>query len=394
MTGTAWGATDLPVPATAPRAKNRTRGASLACASSFARPSLSDAIPPFTDHYGNQDLLSRGHFIGEIVDALGEISTQSRTRSKLGLIDLNRHAEDFFKEVLNRLYGWSLVNLNEERSNAPGLDLGDESRGIGVQVTSVGTSKKVNDTLARATKQNAYSKIRVLMIAGRQRSYALDEDLCGTLGFQSKHIWDVNTLGKRAMGLPLDELHGLYNYVRTEMTRVRIDLEIPDENGKFPTNLADFAEKIPRPAMSNLKKFNAYLREDGLDEPLETTRAEIERFSNNLAKLPRITREYFQLMVERRETEKRSGMFGHYERINAHKLDRITRYPDAKGELAILKDYGFVDIEEPDEPGQSPFWSLGAPRMASEFFSAIIDFAEKNRIPLGKPLVALDFRDF
>jgi hypothetical protein len=45
----------------------------------------------------------------------------------------------------------SLVNLNENRSNAPGLDLGDEANGIAFQVTAERTSAKVNETLAKLT---------------------------------------------------------------------------------------------------------------------------------------------------------------------------------------------------------------------------------------------------
>src|ERR1019366_3338235 len=48
------------------------------------------------------------------------------------------------KVTLNYLLNSSLVNLNDERSNAPGLDLGDEHEGIAFQVTAEKTSAKVN----------------------------------------------------------------------------------------------------------------------------------------------------------------------------------------------------------------------------------------------------------
>src|SRR5262245_16201218 len=122
-------------------------------------------------------MLTRGYFIGEIVDAFSDIAGQVSTRGRLGLTDLNKHAEDFFKTVLNHLFTLSLVNLNEDRSNAPGLDLGDEGNGIAFQVTAERTSAKVNDTLAKLTADHimAYPKIRVLMIAGKQSSYSLND---------------------------------------------------------------------------------------------------------------------------------------------------------------------------------------------------------------------------
>ena len=69
------------------------------------------------------------------------------------LYDLNRYLEDFFKDILNIVYGYKLVNLNEERSNNPGLDLGDEAVKVAFQVTSTKSSDKVNTTLEKAAAQ-------------------------------------------------------------------------------------------------------------------------------------------------------------------------------------------------------------------------------------------------
>ena len=46
-------------------------------------------------------MITRGHLIGEIVDGLTSISQQVSTRCQLGLTDLNRYLEDFFKDYLN-----------------------------------------------------------------------------------------------------------------------------------------------------------------------------------------------------------------------------------------------------------------------------------------------------
>ncbi|WP_180834574.1 SMEK domain-containing protein, partial [Vibrio parahaemolyticus] len=56
-------------------------------------------------------MITRGHLIGEIVDGLTSISQQVSTRCQLGLTDLNRYLEDFFKDYLNEALSLSLVNL-------------------------------------------------------------------------------------------------------------------------------------------------------------------------------------------------------------------------------------------------------------------------------------------
>jgi hypothetical protein len=98
-------------------------------------------------------MLTRGYFIGEIVDAFSDIAGQVSTRARLGLTDLNKHAENFFKTVLNHLLALSLINLNEDRSNAPGLDLGDEGSGTAFQITAERSSAKINETLAKLSAE-------------------------------------------------------------------------------------------------------------------------------------------------------------------------------------------------------------------------------------------------
>lgn len=342
-------------------------------------------------------MLTRGYFIGEIVDALSDVAGQVSTRGRLGLTDLNKHAEDFFKTILNHLFSYFLANLNEDRSNAPGLDLGDESNGIAFQITAERTSAKVNDTLKKLTDEQiaAYPKIRVLMIAGRQSSYTLDPAQCTRVGFREDDIWDIDVLCKRCMDLQIDVLQSVYNYVRTELARVKIELEIPDADGKYPTNIADYIESVSKAQMSDLLKFNRFLEEAGLGESVEKTREVFAKLATNLAKLPRITREFLAVMVERRETEHRRGIGGgdHVE-INADKLDRISRYPDRHGELRVLGAYSFVYLDEPSHRGESAYWRISFPGTPSVFTLLFLEYAETNNIALNRPLVSLDFSGF
>ena len=71
-------------------------------------------------------------------------------------------------EVLNRIYGWKLENLNHVEKNFPGIDLGDWERGIGVQVTVEKTSSKINNTIAKIVKNEVYNKfphLKILILA-------------------------------------------------------------------------------------------------------------------------------------------------------------------------------------------------------------------------------------
>ncbi|RXM43911.1 SMEK domain-containing protein [Flavobacterium sp. YO12] len=93
--------------------------------------------------------MTRGILIGEIVDSLSILNNQISLRCSLGFTDLNKVSEDFFAKLLNRIYNYSLINLNENRSNEPGLDIGDESNSIAYQVTSQVDSSKITSTLEK-----------------------------------------------------------------------------------------------------------------------------------------------------------------------------------------------------------------------------------------------------
>ena len=60
--------------------------------------------------------------------------------------DINKVAENFIRNLLEIVYDWDLVDLNRDRVNFPGLDLGNNSLGVGVQVTSSCDSRKVLNT--------------------------------------------------------------------------------------------------------------------------------------------------------------------------------------------------------------------------------------------------------
>lgn len=342
-------------------------------------------------------MITRGHFIGEIVDALSDIKGQVSTRGKLGLTDLNRYLEDFFKVILNHLWTLSLENLNAERSNFPGLDLADKAKGWAFQVTAEKTTKKVNETLEKITEQQIkdFQHIKVLVIGVKQGSYTLDPDQCARMGFTEADIWDVDDLCKRCMDLEADVLQTLYSHIRSEVMRVRIELELPDTEGNFPTSVLKYIEEVPRPRMSDWAAYRKFVADEGLGEFAIEAEDDFRKLSAALVKLPRITREFLAVMIERRETESRRRFGGSDQmEINADRLARISSYPDTEGELRLLETYAFIYFDEPTERQESGYWRIGFPEVSDHFEDMFVDYVEKKSIPLTRPLVSLDFSDF
>ena len=82
--------------------------------------------------------------------------------SKQKLYDINTSAEYIFMQILNDVYGWNLMNANEEKPNFPAIDLIDTVNETVFQVTSETSTKKVReDTIEKfneLVKQDKYKK--------------------------------------------------------------------------------------------------------------------------------------------------------------------------------------------------------------------------------------------
>ncbi|MBD2667394.1 hypothetical protein B6N60_01681 [Richelia sinica FACHB-800] len=367
-------------------------------------------------------MITRGYFIGEIIDELANIAHQVDNRCKLGLTDLNKYLEDFFKEILNRLRDLHLENLNHERSNAPGLDLGDTLNKTAFQITSEKTSAKINETLNTVWENNIqeYDDIYILIIGYKQKSYTENKYLWDKLNFKKENIWDINTLCQKSVELPLDTLQSIYHYIKQEIVRVKIELEIPNQEGEFTTSIKNYVEAIAKPKFNEnpLKFYCEYhinkLRNEGFEEDdyyiLDDIKQAFYFLAKELAKLPRITREFYAFLLESRDENscEKYGLSRPFYRFNEDKLKRICKYSDIDGEIRLLTKHELIYWEELD----LGYEEYGMGRNCTEysyriyipgnyenynydnFIEDFVDFIDNKNIGYQKPIVNLDFSSF
>lgn len=345
-------------------------------------------------------MITRGHFIGQIIDELSDISHQVETRCGLGLTDLNRHLENFFKDVLNTILDLNLGNLNAERSNNPGLDLADPVSKKAFQITSTKTSQKINKTLEKVTDDDLkkYDTIYVLIVGRKQGSYTLDGTQCGRCRFGESNIWDMFDLCKLSMDMPLDRLQKLFDYIRSEVARVKIELEFPTEEGKFPTSITDYVENIPRPRIGSCEEYCRVRREikDDFEQGPGDVQKDLEAMSARLARLPRITREFFAFLLERRDEGSNEDL-----KISNDKLRRICTWPDINGELRLLEAEGFVRVYEPEHGNAGGHVTMRIRglmvngRAVSDYFHLdFLEFMHRKAFSFQKVIGNLDFGEF
>lgn len=349
-------------------------------------------------------MITRGHFIGEIVDELSSVANQIAARSKVGLLDLNVFSENFFRDVLNALYGWRLENLNESRSNEPGLDLGDKANKVAFQVTSRSDAAKVIGTLQKITADQAkdYDQIFVFVAGHKQGSYTLDATLCNTYSFKEENILDVRDLCRKAMDLPIEKLHALHRLIRKNVVKVLIELEVPDpETGKYPTSGFDKWEVKPDPKVGDATRFAKWHRDEiGVPltpKELKAVEKDLIELGRRLRRLPRVTREFLAMLFER-QSPNRSRRFGdQWKTVRYATVEREYGggSEELKGELGLLGDEGFVEVngEDPYEYGELEI-GMRIPADTDELALSFLAYVEAKQLDLRKVLGQIDLSGF
>lgn len=96
----------------------------------------------------------RGRAIKDIHRILSMWVYNTKFNNSVNYTDTNIDAEDIACGLLNRVYSWNLINLNNLQLNYPGVDLGDKERKVCVQVTSDRTARKIKDTVSLFDQNN------------------------------------------------------------------------------------------------------------------------------------------------------------------------------------------------------------------------------------------------
>ena len=66
--------------------------------------------------------MNRSEYFDFVERKLSELATRVQLRGGLNILNLHLHSENFYCDLLNLIYSWSLHNLNATDTNAAGID--------------------------------------------------------------------------------------------------------------------------------------------------------------------------------------------------------------------------------------------------------------------------------
>ncbi|AYB31904.1 SMEK domain-containing protein [Chryseolinea soli] len=180
-------------------------------------------------------MLNSGKYFDTIIENITILRREIESKAALGFTDLNKYCEDFVKEILNRVYGYELKNLNQKSSSFPGLDLGDKTAGIAFQITSTRTSEKVDATLLQCLDKKHYQtfqKINVFVLTSKQTSYTIRTVTAPHFSFDWKvNVLDFDDVYADIAALDVDRRKQLRDYIQKELPHFQKRINSSAGNG-------------------------------------------------------------------------------------------------------------------------------------------------------------------
>lgn len=196
-------------------------------------------------------------YIKSITDALGILSYQVENRNTINLYDINILSENFYKDLLNLVYGYELVNLNTIDKNASAIDLGDKSKKISIQVTSDNSSTKIKKTIDKFIEYKLYEdyNILIILILVKKKSYTTIFDTNSKFIFdKSKHIMDYTDLVKYLDTQELSKLKLISDFLESELNN-KVDKAKKRQATEVETiiDLVEYLSENKKKSMDNKK---------------------------------------------------------------------------------------------------------------------------------------------
>lgn len=210
------------------------------------------------------ETMNRDIYIKMINTLLNVLKGEIKESGKLNLLDVNVHAEDFYRDLLNIVSGWQLRNLNQWNQNAAGVDLWYEGGHIVVQVTSTATKDKIQSSIDKLSKdQFSGYRFKFLRINGdvrklRKEVYATPE---GIAFDPASDIIDISTLLKDIANLEIGPLKAAYDLCVKEIVPPRApvisETDLAEVVKALATSVNDW-RRYPSPVLFDVEKKIAF----------------------------------------------------------------------------------------------------------------------------------------
>ena len=150
------------------------------------------------------------------------IKDEATWDNSIGHYNIDRYLENVIAKLLNEIYGYELININEEKENYPGIDLRDKVNRIAVQVTADNSIAKINHTIdtfinSKENMKKDYDRLVIFFIKKNKLKYNSTKlDTQGMKFNLDEDVMDFETLYKEIEGYCNDKLCKVLEILKEE----------------------------------------------------------------------------------------------------------------------------------------------------------------------------------
>lgn len=204
--------------------------------------------------------MNRSNYFNYIEEKLNILSYRIKSRGKINLLDLNIYSETFFAELMNRLLGYELENINVIKQNTEGIDLVDNKNRVIVQVSATSSKQKIENSLDKKIFED-YSGFGFKFIA-----ISGDADKLRAQTFANPYkvifsplndIYDIKSLLNIVLNMQISAQRGLYEFLKDELGSF-VDIVKVDSNLASIINILsqeDFSGIVDSPEINSFEIF-------------------------------------------------------------------------------------------------------------------------------------------
>lgn len=218
-----------------------------------------------------QTMLDRQEKFNQLSLAFANFSSYVELNAKVGFFDVHKAIETVLISILNITYNKSYNNLNVIKHNHPAIDLGCPLTRSAVQITSDGSSSKVNDAVKKFKDHKLdqrYNSFSFIIIT--TRPYTISQN------YKKKNLAD---LANDIFNLDDLKFQQVYEYIKGEFSNFW-----PKENQANSLMMTTSASIEPSQCINDFIKFQMdWAEKEGYSH--DKIRSDLILLKNNLANL-------------------------------------------------------------------------------------------------------------
>ena len=164
--------------------------------------------------------MNRPDYFNVIEERINLLALRIDSRGKLNILDFHGHSENFYQYFLNEVYGWTVINENDNKQNVEAIDLIDHTNKFVIQVSSTASKQKIESSLSKDSIKNYVGyTFKFVFIAKdadnlRNNTFKNPHSISFT---PSTDIIDKTSILSKIRGLHIDDQERIYQFVKKEL---------------------------------------------------------------------------------------------------------------------------------------------------------------------------------